>query len=286
MARTFKAKRRGPTAIPYHRSNGKAFLGTSGVLGWDMLSRVALASAMILAMAAAGPVEASLRTKDDIRASDATGPQPAERWKLAQTAPTTGNGNAVTGQPATSLQVTPSQSAPAQTAQVTSQGDGVDGGGSPAAPTDLNWLITNKIRKDILATVSECSQYDERYRIDCLSQNLDHMARSLPEIGDYRSVRQILLTASGRLGSIVNRYADPAEPRISPRSRANPRFLKRRSYRAIAAGQLDRALREAQSVIDEAATQLLRSSENSAARLSHYQSIATAVNSTKVLLRS
>jgi hypothetical protein len=43
---------------------------------------------------------------------------------------------------------------------------------------------------------------------------------------------------------------------------------------------------KAQSAVEEAATELLRSGENSARRYVHYQEISVAVDSTKVLLRS
>ena len=49
---------------------------------------------------------------------------------------------------------------------------------------------------------------------------------------------------------------------------------------------LPKALAQATAVIDEAATQLLRSAENSERRYAHYQQISAAVDSTKVLLRS
>jgi hypothetical protein len=55
---------------------------------------------------------------------------------------------------------------------------------------------------------------------------------------------------------------------------------------AIKREAVPEAMAKAQNVIDEAATQLLRSSENSERRYAHYQQISVAVDSTKVLLRS
>ena len=45
-------------------------------------------------------------------------------------------------------------------------------------------------------------------------------------------------------------------------------------------------MQQAQRVVQQAETKLLRSSENSEKRFQHYQQVATAVGSTKVLLRS
>jgi hypothetical protein len=178
--------------------------------------------------------------------------------------------------------------APASTASDTgNQSADVSSGGSPVIiRTDLNWLITNRISKDFGAAVDECGRYAEVYRIDCLRQNMRRIADSLPDDGDYRQVKRILGTAADRLGGILERYADPKTPRLKAPAGSNPRFKQSRSYRAVRKDKLKQALAEATAVVHEAATQLLRSSENSAARLAHYQSISVAVGSTKVLLRS
>ncbi len=152
--------------------------------------------------------------------------------------------------------------------------------------TNLNWLITQSVNKDLAAANDECGRYDPEYRIDCLKTNIDNMLRKLPRSGDYREARQILQKASQRLGNIVNKYADPSKPRIKATPGANPRFKRVRHYRAVKRSALNSAMREARQVIQEAQTQLLRSAENSSLRRAHYQSISVAVGSTKVLLRS
>jgi hypothetical protein len=181
----------------------------------------------------------------------------------------------------------PSPAPSTTTSDSVSQSADVSSGGAPVIiRTDLNWLITNRISKDFGATVDECSRYEEVYRIDCLRQNMRRIADSLPDDGDYRQVKRILGTAADRLGGILERYADPKAPRLRAPAGANPRFKQNRSYRAVRKDKVKQALAEATAVVQEAATQLLRSSENSAARLAHYQSISVAVGSTKVLLRS
>lgn len=168
----------------------------------------------------------------------------------------------------------------------TSTGDNGSGGSPTLVYTDLNWLLTNRISKDFNAAVTECGRYDEIYRIDCLRRNMQRIADSLPDDGDYRGVKRILSDAAGKLGGIVEKYADLKAPRLTPPTGANPRFRLNRSYKAVRRDKVRQAMAEATMVIQEAATQLLRSSENSTARLAHYQSISTAVGSTKVLLRS
>ena len=168
----------------------------------------------------------------------------------------------------------------------TSTADNGSGGSPTIVYTDLNWLLTNRISKDFNAAVTECGRYDDVYRIDCLRQNMQRIADSLPDDGDYGRVKRILSNAAGKLGGIVEKYADPKAPRLTPPPGANPRFRQNRSYKAVRRDKVRQAMTEAAQAVQEAATQLLRSSENSAARLAHYQSISVAVGSTKVLLRS
>lgn len=175
------------------------------------------------------------------------------------------------------------QVAPRNNANTTSTGGGA---GNNSQTFGLNWLITRKVQKDVDAIVTECGHYDPVYRIDCLREGFLLAAKSLPNTGEYRKVKQILLNASTKLDRVVRRYQDLTAPAIRPKANANPRFKTARRYRAVRRDKLTEALSEARAIVDEAQTQLLRSSQNSEARLAHYQTIATAVGSAKVLLRS
>ena len=150
----------------------------------------------------------------------------------------------------------------------------------------LSRIMTQKIVKDLYAIRNECSNYDAVYRIDCLRRGIDMIVASLPRNSEYDDVSRILNSASRKLGRIVSRNADPGVPKLEPSPRANPRFKRRRSYTAIKRSAVPKAMEQARAVIDEAATKLLRSTENSERRYAHYQDISVAVNSTKTLLRS
>jgi hypothetical protein len=185
--------------------------------------------------------------------------------------------------------VTRIQAAPGQTStQSTTSPSGSSGtvSGGPDPVVALNWSVTRAIDRNMAAIVRECGDYDPVYRIDCLKQGIDLMIRRIPPGGGYSRIIGILNTTSARLGNIVDTYVDPMAPRLVPDKNANPNFLKRRSYRAVKRQKLKQALAQAVNVIREAETQLLRSSENSALRLSHYQTIATSVGSAKAILRS
>ncbi|WP_432347853.1 hypothetical protein WMC41_09550 [Shinella yambaruensis] len=150
-----------------------------------------------------------------------------------------------------------------------------------ATPSDF---ITNAILANLAAARSECGSYDRIYRVDCLRHRLLDISRRIPEGPAYGQARQIVGRAASRLGSIQSANADTRVPK--QRSRRNPRLREAKVYTAIKREKLNQAMQQASRVIEEAATQLLRAGENSEKRSAHYQKIAAAVGSTKVLLRS
>lgn len=150
-----------------------------------------------------------------------------------------------------------------------------------AVPTDY---LTSSIVRNINGARAECATYDPVYRIDCLRQRLADIAQRIPAGPAYSEARQIISRASSKLGRIQSGITDAKVPR--QRSRANPRLKQTKTYAAVKREKLSKAMEQARQVIDEASTQLLRAAENSEKRASHYQQIAAALDSTKVLLRS
>lgn len=162
-------------------------------------------------------------------------------------------------------------------------GSGTTGGGSG--------ISTGRTRK-ITTAIAQASQtcrpewVERRYRIDCLRWELRRIAQSLPQTGDYAPVRKALARASGDLDAIARKYADPTAPPIQPSIGGKPLAPQLPPLIGVRPGDEDRALREAERVIDEAQTILLRSAAESESRMVAYRDIATALGSTKVLLRS
>ena len=148
-------------------------------------------------------------------------------------------------------------------------------------PTDY---LTSAIVKNINGARAECASYEPVYRIDCLRQRLAGIAQRIPAGPAYAEARQIIKRASGKLGRIQAGITDHKAPR--QRSRANPRLKQPKTYAAVKRENLDKAMEQARQVIEEAETQLLRAAENSEKRAGHYQKIAAALDSTRVLLRS
>lgn len=160
------------------------------------------------------------------------------------------------------------------------------GSGSAAEIAAASAAVTASTVKNIQAVRNECGQYDPVYRIDCLQQGLRQVAKRLPVSSEYRPMRALIEKAAGDLNRIVRANVDPAQPKLEAKPGANPRFKAKRTYTAIKKTALKKAMAQAAAIIDELETQLLRASENSEKRLQHYQQVAVAVGSTKVLLRS
>jgi len=156
----------------------------------------------------------------------------------------------------------------------------------PTYETVLTDLETRSIIRNFDAMREECGSYDPIYRIDCLKQNIELTLERMPKGPDFTEMRQALTVAAAKLDAIVKKHEDLKAPKQKADTSRNSRFKKRRTYRAIKAEEAPVALKEAEAVIAEAETTLLRSSENSEKRLAHYQDVAIAVGSTKVLLRS
>jgi hypothetical protein len=139
--------------------------------------------------------------------------------------------------------------------------------------------VTRGVAQIIQRGSTECQNVVSAggYHIDCLASVLARAASTVERRQNYRQAGRELRSLSRKLKSIRSKYADPSAPAITK---------NRRTYRAVSKANLAKANREAIAAIDETVTKLLRSAGNSEKRKVHYAQIATAVGSTKRLLRS
>ncbi|WP_454611183.1 hypothetical protein [Labrenzia sp. MBR-25] len=143
---------------------------------------------------------------------------------------------------------------------------------------DLDDRITRGVVWIIQNGTSECrNSIRPEYRFDCLRNVLGRAASTIENRPNYRDAARELRNLSRKLDGIVSKYQDRSAPRAS---------VGQRSYRAVSKANLAKARSEASAAIDESVTILLRSAGNSEKRKTHYSQIATAVGSTKRLLRS
>lgn len=155
-------------------------------------------------------------------------------------------------------------------------------------PAPSNTNTTDKIVDTIEQAKDTCSDewIDARYRIDCIRQTLLRAANELPSRGDYAPMRAVLIEAAAKLDTIVAQNLDVGAGSVSPNVGGRPLAPTLPPLRAVDAATAERAIDQAVAVLEETQTLLLRSAAGSAVKGPHYELVAQAVDSTKVLLRS
>lgn len=127
---------------------------------------------------------------------------------------------------------------------------------------------------------------DHAYRIDCLSERLEFIAKAMPQQGPYADSRKAIEAAAKKLKSVAAKYGDPRQPRNRYAAGGKRPQTTSRPLTPIRPDAAVAANREAILIIAEAETILLRSSATQVVQGPQIQKIAAAVGSNKVLLRS
>jgi hypothetical protein len=146
---------------------------------------------------------------------------------------------------------------------------------------------TDVVVTSIEKGISHCGQYTDVWRVDCLSDELERMARRMPRSGEYRQAKAEILAASAKLRALAEQNADPNQPPVRRAAEVNDvRRTTTRPITAVAPSRVVATNLAADAVISELSTTLLRSAGNSASTNRELTRGAQAVDSTKVLLRS
>ncbi len=133
-----------------------------------------------------------------------------------------------------------------------------------------------------------CAALPDEYAIDCMGERLGAIAADLPDTPETAEVRQILTDTSRKLEAVAKSNRNPAKPRVraSGGTTSVPIATTRPLTPVKPEVQAD-ATAQAVAILQEAETQLLRSSSASDARTLSYVEVAQALDSSaKVLLRS
>jgi|GEM_PF-4243684 len=153
--------------------------------------------------------------------------------------------------------------------------------GRPSVPDELQIAFADDITRAIVLQLQRgtdrCNRLQVVYRLDCLGEAYAQAAGVAGNRPDYAAATSQLRKVSRQLKGIVRKNQD---------RNAEKAKLGNKSYRAVKRDALRSANQQATKIIEEAATQLLRSAGNSKKRKVHYTRIANAVNSTKKILRS
>lgn len=139
----------------------------------------------------------------------------------------------------------------------------------------IEWLIADRIR--------HCEAYRPIWRVDCLADGFEQIARTLPRGEGYSRLRDELSSTADQLALVARRNADPQKQpsRLRVQTSAGPRRTSRPIV-AIDPRLLPTANATADSIVSDLSTTLLRSARNE----TDLVRIAAAVDSTRVLLRS
>lgn len=132
-----------------------------------------------------------------------------------------------------------------------------------------------------------CAFMSEEYRIGCFAATYRDLAEDIPANGDYAEAREVLLDTARKLDNLVRDNLDRQKPPLQARIRSGDgRSEPTSPMRAVQADRAPQLNQQASNIVAEAETVLLRSASSDATRAIHFQRIAAAVGSNKVLLRS
>lgn len=170
-------------------------------------------------------------------------------------------------------------------------GPGSGGGDNPrfelsGSPVKASEAQTTQIVTRLNQIQRICEFIGEEYRIACFATTYRQLANDIPANGDYAESRDVLLDTARKLNNLLRSNLDRSKPRLRARTDTPSGQVQTPPMRAVQAPNAPQLNRQASAIVEEAETVLLRSANSDAARSIHYQRIAAAVGSNKVLLRS
>lgn len=148
-------------------------------------------------------------------------------------------------------------------------------GASRDGPRGLSDRTTDALVRQLDRDLYACYKLGDLYYYDCYSKTFRRAANSLSGNRQYRPAYEAMKLCETRVGEVVKANLDAS----APAKRAG--YTKYAAVRPEAAALLRRTTI---AVVKEAQTVLLRSP--SAEQKPHFQKIAQALDSTKVLLRA
>lgn len=131
-----------------------------------------------------------------------------------------------------------------------------------------------------------CGALDANYRIDCLAERMGELASDIPDDTDYDEVQEALKSASDRMAKLARSNRDRNLPRGKAKIPGTEGETTSRALNPVAQSALPNANKQAEAILAETQTLLLRSSDTADGKKAQYQRIADAIGSNKVLLRS
>lgn len=147
--------------------------------------------------------------------------------------------------------------------------------------------FTRSLVSSLTSVKAFCGGLDKAaYRVDCLAERLQVVSDGIPQDSDYDEVRQLLSAASADIAQLAHDNRDRNLPKAPASRRGDSTDRTTRPLTPISNAAQAEVGQRAIAILEQAQTQLLRSSTGSKSRSIQYAQIAQAIDSTKVLLRS
>lgn len=132
-----------------------------------------------------------------------------------------------------------------------------------------------------------CEASPEEYQIGCYAAMYRELAAEIPANGEYDEVKEILEDTARDLTALTRANRDKTKPRVRvSATKSSGQTVTTPPITPVKPETIVPLRQAAVNVLEEAETKLLRSASSDAKRAIHYQKIAAAVGSNKVLLRS
>jgi hypothetical protein len=143
--------------------------------------------------------------------------------------------------------------------------------------------FTDLLVNSLGAAKGFCGALDQAYRVDCLADQIDQLAKDIPADSDYAEMRGILEQTSKDMQSLARANRDAAKPR--QRASAGGSGTSR-PLTPVRDASLASINQQATAILERTETLLLRTPDDDTGKKLHYTRIAEAIGSNKTLLRS
>jgi len=147
-----------------------------------------------------------------------------------------------------------------------------------------NNVDTNEFIRKIDRVERACSTLEIEYRFDCVGQGFIWASENFRQNSHYDAARDVLRESGNRLIRLVRENRDAGRPVAGVRKGHG--WARRRTFSAVQKSNLSVVVARADRIIQEGATQLLRSGESSKRRRVHYSRMAKVFGSKKRIFRS
>lgn len=156
-----------------------------------------------------------------------------------------------------------------------------------ASQQALSDAVAERVASQFTQATAFCSNIAQKeYTVDCFAYEYWEISETLSDTGAEGEVKKVIQDTARKLEQVVRQNRTNALPPARARRTGNAPKTTTRRLNPVAPAAVSDAARQAATVIAEAQTILLRSSENSERRRAQFQKVVASMESGTILLRS